>query len=629
LAKNLELELKSLNYGYHFSILTGNDINKIWDIRKAGLALLSNVPGDAKPVSIVEDTAVIPALLPEYIKEFKNLVNKYNIPCVYYGHLGAGELHIKPVLNLKKKEDKELLRKIMLENVELVKKYRGSLSGEHGDGRLRSEFVRDFYGDNIYNKFCEIKNLWDPKGIFNPGKIISNIPANAYIRYKKVYKNYDIKTFFDFSSRGGILRAVEQCTGSADCRKTHITGGIMCPTYMATLDESCTTRARANILREFLTNSNKKNPFNYNEIHEIMKLCLACKGCKAECASDIDMARLKSEFLYQWNKTNGIPVKSKLISSVSKINKIGSYFPELYNYVLTNNLTSFIIKKGLGFSTKRKLPLLNDITFSKWYKRIGKHIISNDKPKRIVYFFIDEFSEYNDVKIAIKMLKLFNVLGYKVIIPGNYESGRAALSRGLLPKTRRVAEKNIKIFASLITQETPLIGIEPSAILSFRDEYPDLVKPALRDSAEKISKYTFMVDEFLSKEYKKGNIDRDLFTTNYKYIRLHGHCHQKAIVGIQPTIEILEIPINYKVKEIKSGCCGMAGDFGYEKNNYELSMKIGELVLFPEIREEPESTVIVAPGTSCRYQIMEGTGRKAYHPVEVLYDALITNSIKI
>ena len=392
---------------------------------------------------------------------------------------------------------------------------------------------------------------------------------------------------------------------------------------MATKDENTTTRARANMLREVLTSSTKKNPFDDKELYKILDLCLSCKGCKSECPSNVDMAKLKAEFLQHYYDSNRIPVRTKLIAYITSINKLASIVPGIYNWFVSNKLLSFIIKKSIGFAAKRSMPKLHRQTLQKWIKRNLEDLNKNiARPKKSVYLFVDEFTNFNDVPTGIVTVKILTQLGYQVRVVKNAESGRTFISKGLLRKAKEMGIENITLYKEIITAESPLIGIEPSAILTFRDEYPDLAVQELKKDAESLAANVFIIDEFLAGEFEKGQIDRSLFTEEVRAIKLHGHCQQKSVASTVPTITMLGIPENYHVEEIKSGCCGMAGSFGYEKEHYELSMKVGELVLFPEIRKSPAETIISAPGTSCRHQIKDGTGRTALHPVEVLYQAL-------
>lgn len=622
-AKLVEREMRIAGLGYHFPLLMGKDIGKVWSLRKAGLGLLSNLPGDEKAVPVIEDTAVDVKDLPAYIMDFNLILKKHGLYSVHYAHAGSGELHLRPIINLKTAEGNRLFRVIAEEIALLVKRYNGSLSGEHGDGRLRGEFIEQMIGKKNYMLLREVKEVWDPKCIFNPGKIIDTPPMNTMLRYKPGQITPEFKTIFRYHNQD-ILQHTEQCNGSGDCRKSHISGGTMCPSYMATHNEKDTTRARANILRTFLTNSDKVNRFDHQEIKEVMDLCISCKGCKSECPSNVDMAKLKAEFLQHYQDANGIPLRSLLIANYSRLAKAGSIVPKLYNYIMTGRFISTLIKKIIGFSNERSMPELYHITLKSWFKR---H--SNTKSERLrecskrVYLFCDEFTNYQDTQIGITAVLLLERLGYEVLIPNHLESGRASISKGLLRKAKKIANKNVALLSPIISNETPLIGIEPSAILTFRDEYLDLVDDDKLEIAKKLACNAFLIEEFLTMEIQKGNIRPEQFTKDEKLIKFHGHCQQKAWGATKSSEVILSFPENYSVETIPSGCCGMAGSFGYEKEHYELSMQIGQLVLFPELSNQSEDVLISANGTSCRHQIKDGIQKAALHPLVVLYLALI------
>jgi FAD/FMN-containing dehydrogenase/Fe-S oxidoreductase len=612
-------DLKTAGLGYHFPLLFGEDTNKIWSLRKAGLGLLGNMPGDKKPVPVIEDTAVDVHDLPEYIAEFNNILNKHNLHSVHYAHAGSGEIHLRPIINLKTEEGNQMFRTIASEIAGLVKKYQGSLSGEHGDGRLRGEFIKQMVGHHNYELFRIIKKCWDPQNIFNPHKIVDTPPMNSMLRYTPGQKTPRFETVFRYYDQD-VLQHAEQCNGSGDCRKTQLSGGTMCPSFMATKNEKDTTRARANILREFLTNSQKLNRFDHQEIYDVMDLCLSCKGCKSECPSNVDVAKLKAEFLQQYHDVHGVPLRSRMIANFNRIAQMGSVAPGLYNFMMKNALTGRLIKKVSGFALDRSMPLLAKKSLKKWHDSRPK---SKNEGLRKVYLFCDEFTNYQDAEIGIKAILLLEKLGYKVCIPTHEESGRAWLSKGLLRDAKKIANKNITLLKDLVTAENPLLGIEPSAILTFRDEYIDLADEERFADAKELSKNVFLIDEFLAAEIKAGKLDRQLFTREARLIKLHGHCQQKALSSVSHSVAMLSFPENYQVETIPSGCCGMAGSFGYEKEHYSLSMQIGELVLLPAVRKASGETIIAAPGTSCRHQIKDGCGRKALHPVEILYEALL------
>lgn len=619
-----EAELRAAGLGYHFPLLTGADTKKIWTLRKAGLGLLGNLPGDEKAVPVIEDTAVDVNDLPDYIREFNAILKKHGLYSVHYAHAGSGELHLRPILNLKTAEGHRLFRVIAEEIATLVKKYNGSLSGEHGDGRLRGEFIPQMIGPKNYALLREIKHAWDPQHIFNPGKIVDTPPMDSFLRYTAGQQTPAFKTHFRFPDQD-ILQHAEQCNGSGDCRKTQLSGGTMCPSYMATRNEKDTTRARANILREMLTHSSKANRFDHQEIYEVMDLCLSCKGCKSECPSNVDVAKLKAEFLQQYYDVNGVPFRSRLIAGFSKLSALGALWPSGYNFAVTNPLTGTLIKKLSGFAVKRSMPELGKQTLHNWFaKHTPEAPVSEAKAGRTVLLFCDEFTNYNDPQIGATAVTLLEKLGYDVRIPDHIESGRTWLSKGLVRKAKEIVHENLKRLYPVVSAEQPLIGIEPSAILTFRDEYVDLADDSWLEKARSMAKHVYTLEEFIAAEIRKGQIKKEWFTAAEQKIKLHGHCQQKALSGTQATVEMLSFPANYSVETIPSGCCGMAGSFGYEKEHYDLSMKIGELVLFPTVRNADDNTLIAAPGTSCRHQVKDGTGKKALHPAEILFQALVS-----
>ncbi|MEA5405558.1 FAD-linked oxidase C-terminal domain-containing protein [Arcicella sp. DC2W] len=620
-AKAMEAEMRAADLGYHFPVVFGEDTKKVWNLRKAGLGLLSNLPGDEKAVAVIEDTAVDVNDLPDFIREFNEILSANNMYSVHYAHAGSGEIHLRPIINLKTVEGNKQFRLIAEQIATLVKKYKGSLSGEHGDGRLRGEFIKQMVGDHNYELMKEVKRTWDPYNLFNPNKIVDTPPMDTFLRYTPGQQTPEFKTTFRFHDQD-ILQHAEQCNGSGDCRKTPASGGTMCPSYMATRNEKETTRARANILREFLTHSDKANRFNHEEIKEVFDLCLACKGCKGECPSNVDVAKLKMEFLHQYYKENGVPLRSRMVGNFSSLSKVASYVPWAYNFIFETPALRKIANTVVGFHPDRTMPLLSNTTFKKWFDK-NQVTLKPAETKKQVFLFIDEFTNYNDVEIGITTVKLLNRLGYEVLIPNHAESGRPQLSKGLLDDAKKLANQNVTLLKDVINSETPLIGIEPSAILTFRDEYPDLVNDDLVDAAKALAKNTFMVEEFLAKEIDAKRISKKVFTTEKRLVKLHGHCQQKALSSLVPAKKTLSLPENYEVQIIPSGCCGMAGSFGYEKEHFELSNQVGELVLFPTIRKQGEDVIIAASGTSCRHQIHDGTGRTAKHAVEILYEALV------
>ena len=629
-ASQLESELRAAGVGYDFPFLSGVAEQKAWNLRKAGLGILNTVPGDEKPQCVIEDTAVAVEDLPDYIREFNHRLKRdHGKECVHYAHAGTGEIHLRPILNLKTEQGSEQFRAIASDIADLVKEFRGSLSGEHGDGRLRGEFLKRMIGAKNYEVIRQVKRIWDPHNIFNPNKIVDTPPMNAGLRFEPGATPKQHDTVFDFGDTQGILRATEMCSGSGDCRKTEITGGTMCPSYMATRNEQDTTRARANALRHMLANPvDGQLPFDSEEVRDVMDLCLSCKGCKRECPSNVDLAKLKAEFMQGYHDAHGIPRRSRMIADFARMADLAARVPSVYNFLIEKEPFASAIKRFMGFAVERPLPRLQSTTLRRWFGNRTPHAHAGRHGE--VLLFCDEFTNFNDTHVGIAAIELLERLGYSVTIPKHVESGRAAMSKGLLRKARTFAEENVRQLCDLAGKDRPLVGIEPSAILGFRDEYPALVRSSLRKPARRLASHSLLIDEFLAAESAKGTIKPDSFVDDEREVRLHGHCHQKALSRLKPTVDILGLPRNYAVKPMidgegfyKTGCCGMAGSFGYEAEHYDISKQIGELLLMPAVRDLDDDVLIAAPGTSCRHQIHDfANGRVAQHPVEILREAL-------
>lgn len=630
-ADALEKDLLDSGLIYKCTRVYGADVAKVWNLRKAGLGILGGMKGDAKPMGVIEDTAVAPSRLPAYMKDFRLLLDKLGAKCVFYGHISTGELHLRPILNLKTKEGRTLFRTLAKETALLVKKHRGSISGEHGDGRLRGEFIPLLYGDETYELMRQVKQCWDPDGSLNRHKIVDTLPMDSMLRFEED-QQYAIekiigtdKTYFNWkaafdecdapgatgarSQTHALMCTIEQCNGAGDCRKSNIIGGTMCPAFKVSGDELKTTRARANVLREILTKGGDEKL-----IKEVLDSCLACKGCRSECPSNVDMTRLRSELLQHYYDQHGISLRSWMIARTAQLEDLCQYVRPLYNFLVSFKPTSLLIKKTIGFASERQLPKLQKVDLGKL----------KTKGKKKVWLFLDEFTRNHEPELAGTFVQLLSALDYGVRIPCHVESGRAAISKGCLKRAKQLARQNVQRLKGIVTNETPLVGIEPSCILSFRDEYPDLVPDMMREWAQELGQCSLLFDEFLLREVKTGRISRDSFDQTPIEIFLHGHCHQKALVGVEVMAEVFRQLLNAKVNVIPSGCCGMAGSFGYEKEHYKTSLEIGEMVLFPAVRKAVNKTsslptFVVAPGTSCRQQIFDGTGVKAAHPIEVLY----------
>ena len=646
---------------YACSRVYGSEISKVWSLRKAGLGLLTSMKGDAKPIGVIEDTAVAPEKLPAYMADFAQMLENLGLSCVYHAHISTGELHLRPIINIKEAEGKRKFREVAYQTALLVKKYKGSLSGEHGDGRLRGEFIQLLYGDEVYALMQALKRCWDPIQVFNLHKIVDTLPMDNMLRFEvglqyaiekelcvkdgpstgsgTCHTYYNWKAAFDECKVEGatgartqfhaLMCSIEQCNGAGDCRKSNLIGGTLCPAFKVSGDETKATRARANVLREILTKGwgseaftqalNKdKSILKSEELAEVLDSCLACKGCRSECPSNVDMTRLRSEILQQKYDVSGMPLRSFAVSRMATVEQLGHLVWPIYNLFASWKFSSTIIKRIIKFTTERDIPTLSRVTMRKAVKKeCRRHKGQTTKGK--VYLFADEFTNFQEAELGLTFAKLLLRLGYEVEIPKHVESGRAAISKGNLKLAKKFALKNVNLLKDKITDQTPLIGIEPSCILSFRDEYPDLVPAELRSQALALGRNALLFDEFIMREVAAGRI------SNAVEIWLHGHCHQKALVGTEKTVAALKLLKNAKVNVIPSGCCGMAGSFGYEKEHYKTSLAIGEMVLFPTIRKAIEKAdgvtpcIVSAPGTSCRQQILDGTGIHAVHPIEILY----------
>jgi len=649
---------------YACSRVYGNEISKVWSLRKAGLGLLTGMKGDAKPIGVIEDTAVTPEKLPDYMADFAQMLENLGLSCVYHAHISTGELHLRPIINIKEEEGKRKFREVAYQTALLVKKYKGSLSGEHGDGRLRGEFIQLLYGDEVYALMQDLKRCWDPLQVFNLHKIVDTLPMDSMLRFEvgqqyaiekelmpsvpepvegpKTYYNW--KAAFDECKVEGatgaknqlhaLMCSIEQCNGAGDCRKSNLIGGTLCPAFKVSGDETKATRARANVLREILTRGWGSEAFSHalnkdksilksEELAEVLDSCLACKGCRSECPSNVDMTRLRSEILQQKYDVSGMPLRSFAVSRMATVEQLGHLVWPIYNLFASWSFSSNIIKRIINFTTERDIPTLSRVTMRTAVKRECRR--HHDHSKGKVYLFADEFTNFQEAELGLTFTKLLLHLGYEVEIPKHVESGRAAISKGNLKLAKKFALKNVNLLKEKITEQMPLVGIEPSCILSFRDEYPDLVPAELRQEAKKLGQNALLFDEFIVREMAAGRITANDFKTETVEIWLHGHCHQKALVGTEKTVAALKLVQNAQVHVIPSGCCGMAGSFGYEKEHYKTSLAIGEMVLFPTIRNAVENTdgvtpcIISAPGTSCRQQILDGTGVHAVHPIEILY----------
>ncbi|MDA7872037.1 FAD-binding protein, partial [Akkermansiaceae bacterium] len=614
--------LRNKGLGYAYPVLRGDQRQAVWALRKAGLGSLANLSGDGKAVACIEDTAVAIEDLPSYLSAFQRVIERYGKKCIYYGHIGDGELHLRPVLDLRLGPDRQIFQSITSDVAILVKKFRGSLSGEHGDGRVRGGFIEMMVGKDVYQLFRDLKLVFDPSGVFNPGKIIDVLPMADDLRVGEAGGTIQERdTVFRFIASRGLERMAESCNGSGDCRKSHDTAGVMCPSYMATRDERMSTRARANLLRDLINSSECGDPLARQDLHEILDSCLSCKGCKSECPSNVDMAMLKAEVLQRYQDKNGVSLRSFLIAEYPTILKVVTHIPGGRRFMNSGVVRKFT-KPLLGIAQEREFPVLAEFTLHDWCKKhLAKLQPLKPNKRSSVVFFLDEFTNYHDVEAGVKAIKLMTSLGYQVNVPKLGPSGRTHISKGFVRRARKAAIKNVSRLRRLGLVGKKILGLEPSAILSFRDEYPDLVSKDLLNVSRAIAKKVMTWEEWFAGEVDAGRITSDDFGDDEKSLIVHTHCHQRALGDSGVLEKILSIPRGFTAVSSDAGCCGMAGSFGYEAEHYALSMKVGSLALFPKITSRGQGVEVAASGTSCRHQIKDGVGVFARHPAEWLYES--------
>ena len=575
----------------------------VWKVRKAALPLLLGLPGDKKPIAFVEDTAVTPERVPEFINRFEKILGKRDTVGSFYAHAGAGCLHIRPLVNLKNGAEISKMKAIADEVFELVVEFGGSMSGEHGDGLARSHFNEQLFGAELYGAFKELKAAFDPKGIMNPGKIVDAPAMTDNLRYGETYQTLQPSTFFPYKKEGGFARAVELCNGAGVCRKN--LDGTMCPSFMVTREELHSTRGRANALRAMLDGRLLSDEMGRHDLYKVMDLCVSCKGCKAECPSNVDMARLKSEFLASYHQWHGYSLRDRVITRADRLGRLGVASAPVSNWLLRQRWFRHLMEAIIGVDRRRSLPPYARRTFESWfYSRRPK---LREQRRRVVLFH-DTFMNYYEPEIGIAATKLLEESGFKVILARAGCCGRPAISKGMLEEAQALSSANIESLYKYASEGVPIVGCEPSCLLSLRDEYPDLI-PGER--AKIVARNTFLLEEFFQNEGIRLH-----YAESLEHLVVHVHCHVKALVGIEPLVNFLH-GIGRSVEVVDSGCCGMAGSFGYEKEHFDISVQMGERRLLPAIRTSDDATVVVASGTSCRHQIKDGTGREAIHPAVV------------
>ncbi len=588
------------------------EVQEIWGVRKAGLGLLLGTKGDKKPIAFVEDTAVDPAKLPEFIKRFREILRRYDVRAGYYGHCSVGCMHIRPFINLKEADEVRKMTGIANEISDLVLEFGGAFSGEHGDGLARSHFNEKLFGSKLYGAFRQVKQAFDPKNLMNPGKIVDAPPMTESLRTGPSYKTWQPETILDFGNQGGFAAAVEMCSGMGVCRKK--LGGTMCPSYMATLEEEHSTRGRANALRAVLSGKVPKEDFAGRRLYDVLDLCLECKACKAECPSNVDMAKLKYEFLFHYYRVNGLPLRNRLFGRIETINRWGSRLAPLSNWLMNSRPHRWLLEQLAGVDRRRPLPTFARESFERWFSRRSAE---GTGQRGSVILFHDTFNTYNTTSVAIAATLLLEYAGYRVILADKKCCGRPLISKGMLKEAREHAAWNVERLSPYAAKGIPIVGLEPSCLLTLRDEYPDFLRS---EAAKLVANQSFLLEEFLLRERESNHLSFN-FKENGRRALLHGHCHQKALVGTAPTVAMLRWA-GFEVAEVDSGCCGMAGSFGFEKEHYDLSLAVANRRLAPAVKAAGSAVEIVASGISCRQQIEHVTGRKARHPAELFWDNL-------
>jgi len=592
------------------------EVKTIWGVRKAGLGLLLGTRGDKKPIAFVEDAAVEPAKLPDFIKRFREIISGHDAVAGYYGHCSVGCMHIRPLINLKEQSEMHKMVSIADAICDLVLEFNGAMSGEHGDGLARSHFNAKLFGPALYDAFRRVKRAFDPKNLMNPGKIVDSPAMTESLKISPQYKTWEPQTTLDFAEQGGFVRAVEMCSGMGECRKK--LDGTMCPSYMGTLDEEHSTRGRANALRSVLSGKVPKEEFTGKRLHEVMDLCLECKACKAECPSNVDMAKIKYEFLDHYHRANGLPLRNRIFGGIETLNRLGSRLAPLSNWLANSSLNRWLMELFAGVDRRRPLPQFASETFEDWFRG---HKAEGDGAKGEVVLFHDTFNNFNTPNVAIAATRFLERSGYRVLLVEKRCCGRPMISKGMLTQAKENAAWNVDKLAPYADKGIPIVGLEPSCLLTLRDEYPEFLRT---DAAKKVAANSFLLEEFVQREQAAGRLTIN-GSGNGRKLLLHGHCHQKALVGTAPTVAMLKAA-GFEVSEVDSGCCGMAGSFGFEKEHYDLSLTIGNRRLGPAVKAAGADVEIVAPGISCRQQIDHLAGRKAKHPAELLLEVLSDES---
>jgi FAD/FMN-containing dehydrogenase/Fe-S oxidoreductase len=588
----------------------------LWNLRRAAMPLLYGMRGDRKPVTFVEDTAVSPERLPEFSSRFREVLRRHGTDGAFYGHASVGCLHIRPLINLKDTGEVARMRRITEDVTDLVLEFGGSLSGEHGDGLARSEWNRKMFGEAIYDAFCRVKHAFDPHNLLNPGKVVHAPKMTENLRYPPDYRPVEPATILDYSSQEGFLRSVEMCNGNGACRK--LQGGAMCPSYRATLDEKDTTRGRANALRHALAGDaglKQSHGMRQEWVHDVLDLCLMCKACKSECPSNVDMAKIKSEFLHAYYRGRPRPLGHLMMAGLPYFNRVAAPFARLVNWVQDRRMFRWLLEKMAGIDRRRSLPPLHDEHLRWWFRRHRPDARAGQRGR--VLLLADCFTTWNEPSVGRAAVRVLERAGYAVELANLFCCGRMLISKGFLTRARAWVRSQVGSLARRVADGTPILGLEPSCLLALVDEWPELAPGA---DSQRVAAAVQLADDWLAKQVSAGNCELSLLPRQGKCV-LHGHCHQKALLGVAASAPALRLVPGLDVQVLDAGCCGMAGSFGFEKEHFDLSARIAGLALLPALRDVPEATV-AAPGTSCRHQIHDLAGRKALHPLEVLAEQL-------
>ena len=619
--ERLAAELQRRGFGY--ATVTTTDPQqqaRIWRMRQAGLGLLMSVRGDAKPLAFVEDTAVAPERLPRFIQRFDAIVRRHGTEAAYYGHASVGCIHIRPMVNVKDEAGLRSMEQIASEVADLVLEFGGSLSGEHGDGILRGGLTERMFGPRLTEAFRELKRAFDPQGLLNPGKIVDTPPFDQNLRIGPRTRNVEPPTHLDFSADGGLAGAVEQCNGQGACRKMD---GGMCPSFMVTRDEEHSTRGRANLLRMAISGVLPPQELTGRRVFEALDLCVECKACKSECPSGVDMAKLKHELLNQRYEQHGVPLRARLFGHVATLSRLGSAAAPLSNALTRAWPARWLLHRLLGIHSQRPLPRFRRDTFRRWFER--RPPPEGEAPRGEVVLFDDTFTRFHYPQVGRAATRVLEALGYRVVVVERAGCcGRPAISNGMLGTAREWAQRNVQALLPYAEREVPIVGVEPSCLLTLRDEYPDLLREEpLHTASRTVAEHALLLDELLARLAAEDASVSAIFRDDaHAEIALHGHCHQKALAGMEPTLAALALAPGYSVELIDSPCCGMAGSFGFEAEHYQLSRAMGALKLFPAVEAAPEEAVVAVTGVSCRQQIDHFTSRTARHVAELLAEAL-------